>query len=60
VPLWRDENGVAYGNDWARGCMQGMHMRHDGWVDLVNDEEHVGWLIPMMTLYHEHDKDPEN
>ena len=34
-------------------------MRHDGWAELVNDEEHGGCLIPMMMLYHEHDEDPE-
>ena len=34
-------------------------MRHDGWGELVNDEEHGGCLIPMMMLYHEHDEDPE-
>ena len=54
-----DENGVAHGNDWARGFMRGMHMRHDGWAELVNDEENGGCLIPMMMLYHEHDEDPE-
>jgi uncharacterized protein len=43
----------------ARGFMQGMHMRHDGWARLFNDEGHVGCLIPMMMLYHEHDKDPK-
>ena len=44
---------------WARGFMRGMHMRHDGWAELVNDEGHGGCLIPMMMLCHEHDKDPE-
>jgi uncharacterized protein len=34
-------------------------MRHDGWAELVNDEEHGGGLIPMMMLCHEHDPDPE-
>ena len=57
--LLEDENGVAQGNDWARGLMRGMHMRHDGWAELVNDEKHDGCLIPMMMLYHEHDEDPE-
>jgi uncharacterized protein len=33
-------------------------MRHDGWAELVNDEGHVGCLIPMMMLCHEHDEDP--
>ena len=60
VPLLLEgENGVAHGNDWARGFTRGMHMRHDGWAELVNDEEHGGCLVPMMMLYHEHDEDPE-
>ena len=59
VPLLQDENGVAHGNDWARGFMRGMQIRHDGWAQLVNDDEHGGCLIPMMMLYHEHDEDPE-
>jgi len=60
VPLLlEDEDGMAHGNDWARGFMRGMGMRHDGWAELVNDEEHAGCLIPMMMLCHEHDEDPE-
>jgi uncharacterized protein len=55
VPLLlEDENGVAHGNDWTRGFMRNMGMRHDGWAELVNDEKHGGCLIPMMMLYHEH------
>jgi len=50
VPLvLEDVNGVAHGNDWARGFMRGMHMRHDGWATLVNDEENGGCLIPVMN-----------
>jgi len=60
VPLiFEDEKGELHGNDWARGFMRGMHMRHEGWAELVNDEEHGGCLVPMMMLYHEHDADPE-
>jgi uncharacterized protein len=58
VPLLL-EDGMAHGNDWAQGFMRGMGMRHDGWAELVNDEQHGGCLIPMMMLYHEHDEDPE-
>ncbi|MFZ3264678.1 MAG: UPF0149 family protein [Terriglobales bacterium] len=58
-PLLEDENGMVLGNDWARGFMRGMHMRHDGWAELVNDEKHGGCLIPMMMLCHEHDEDPK-
>ena len=60
VPLLiQDDNGVAKGNDWARGFMRGMHMRHDGWAELMDDEEHGGCLVPIMMLYHEHDENPE-
>ena len=57
--LLEDEDGVALGSDWAWGFMRGMGMRHEGWAELVNDEEHGGCLIPMMMLCHEHDEDPE-
>lgn len=48
------EDGTVHGNDWARGFMHGVDMRHDGWAELVNDEEQGGCLIPMMMLCHEH------
>jgi uncharacterized protein len=57
--LLEDENGMAHGNDWARGFMRGMHMRHDGWAELMDDEEHGECLVPIMMLYHEHDEDPK-
>jgi len=57
--MLEDENCLAHGNDWARGFMRGMHMRHDGWAELMDDEEHGGCLVPMMMLFHEHDEDPE-
>jgi len=60
VPLLlEDQNGVVHGNDWARGFMRGTYMRHQGWVELVQDDEHGGCLIPVMMLHHEHDEDPE-
>jgi uncharacterized protein len=60
VPLLlQDDDGMTHGNDWARGFMRGMHMRHDGWAELMDNEGHGGCLIPMMMLYHEHDEDPK-
>ena len=60
VPLLlEDADGSALGNDWARGFMRGMHMRHDGWAELMDDEEHGGCLVPMMMLFHEQDEDPK-
>ena len=57
--LLKDKDGIAHANDWARGFMRGMNMRHDGWAELVNDEKHGGYLVPMFMLYHEHDEDPK-
>lgn len=60
VPLLlKDESGAVHGNDWAHGFMRGMHMRHEGWAELVNDDERGGCLIPAIMLHHEHDQDPE-
>jgi len=56
--LLEDENGLAHGNDWARGFMRGSHLRHDGWAELLVDDEHGGCMIPMLMFYHEHDEDP--
>ncbi|MGB2607252.1 MAG: UPF0149 family protein, partial [Candidatus Sulfotelmatobacter sp.] len=57
--IFEDAKGELQGNDWARGFMRGMQMRHDAWAELIDDEKYGGSLIPMMTLYHEHDEDPE-
>lgn len=56
--LFEDEDCITRGNDWAQGFMRGIAVRHEGWGELINDEEHGGCLIPMMMLYHEHDPDP--
>lgn len=56
--LLLDENGVEHGNDWARGFIRGTRLRHDGWAELLADDDHGGWMIPMLMLYHEHDEDP--
>ena len=57
--LMQDKNGVAHGNDWAHGFMRGTLMRHDGWVELVNDEEQGGCMVPIFMLHYEHDTDPK-
>jgi len=56
--LLLDENGVERGNDWARGFIRGTRMRHDGWAELLADDDHGGCMIPMLMLYHEHNEDP--
>ena len=57
--LLQDENGRFHGNDWAHGFMRGTLMRHDGWAELVDDDEHGGWMVPIFMLHYEHDEDPE-
>ncbi len=57
--LLENDKGVAEGNDWARGFMRGVELRHDDWAALINSEERGGSILPMMILYHEHDSDPE-
>jgi uncharacterized protein len=56
--LLEDEDGVSYGNDWALGFIRGTRLRHDGWAELLADDDCGGCMIPMMMLYHEHDDDP--
>ena len=57
--LFEDANGICQGNDWSRGFMRGMHMRHEAWAEVIQDDEQCGWMLPVLMLYHEHDEDPE-
>jgi uncharacterized protein len=55
--LLEDENGIARANDWAAGFLRGMELRKKDWADLLNDEQHGGWLVPIFALAHEHSLD---
>jgi len=57
--LLQDEIGISHANDWANGFLRGMELRKAEWAALLNDEEHGGWLVPILALAHEHDPDPE-
>jgi uncharacterized protein len=48
-----DEDGIARGNDWAAGFMQGMALRSEGWSELLDDDDHGGSLVPILALAHE-------
>jgi uncharacterized protein len=39
--------------------MRGVEMCHDGWAELIADEEHGGCMVPVLMLYHENDPDPQ-
>jgi uncharacterized protein len=55
--LLQDENGISHANDWANGFLRGMELRKKDWADLLNDEQHGGWLVPIFALAHEHSLD---
>ena len=57
--LLLDDNGVARGNDWAKGFMEGVNLRRASWQPFIDDDDHAGSIIPMMALAHENDPDPE-
>jgi uncharacterized protein len=57
--LWEAEDGTCRGNDWARGFLQGVDMRREGWSELMNDKRHDGTLLPMFMLRYENDEDPQ-
>jgi uncharacterized protein len=56
--LLEDENGITHANDWANGFLRGMELRKEYWVDLLDDEEAGGSLVPIFTLANEHNPDP--
>jgi len=57
--LLEDESGITRANDWANGFLRGMELRRTEWAALLSDEEHGGWLVPILALAHEHDPDSE-
>ena len=36
-----------------------MDLRRSEWAALLDDEEHDGWLVPILALAHEYDPNPE-
>lgn len=57
--LLKHSDGLAYGNDWARGFMRGIALGEDDWRGLFHDDNEFGKMIPILALFHEHDSDPE-
>jgi len=57
--LLPDEGGVYRANDWANGFLRGMSLRKAEWSTLLEDEDHGGSLVPILTLAHENDPDPK-
>ncbi len=57
--LLEDDEGKAYGNDWALGFLRGADMRRELWKEILNNEDEAGWFVPILALAHEDDADPE-
>jgi uncharacterized protein len=57
--LLEGQDGVARGNDWARGFLRGTSFDKHAWVALLDDEQQGGAILPMFALAHEDDPDPE-
>jgi hypothetical protein len=36
-----------------------MELRKTDWAAFLNDEKQGGWLVPIFSLAHEHNADPE-
>jgi uncharacterized protein len=56
--LLEDDHSIAHANDWAQGFMRGMALRREDWGEFLDDEDHSGWLMPILALAHERDPDP--
>jgi uncharacterized protein len=56
--LLEDEDGVAHANEWAQAFLRGLGLQGEDWSELLDDEDHGGWLVPIFALAHEHDPDP--
>ena len=52
------EDGLARGNDWAKGFLAGVDLRQDAWRIVIGDEERAGPFVPIWALAHEHHPDP--
>ena len=57
--LLEDDEGKAYGNNWALGFLRGADMRKELWREIVDNEDKASWFVPMLALVHEDDPDPE-
>jgi len=57
--LLENEQGIVAANDWASGFMRGIALRQGDWMELVNNEEYGGSLMPIFALANEHHVDPE-
>ena len=56
--LLEDAEGVAHGNEWAKGFLEGTRFRYDAWQEIIHDEERSGPFVPIWALAYENAEDP--
>jgi uncharacterized protein len=57
--MMADDEGVARGNDWANGFLEGAYLRWNIWADVFEDEEKAGFLAPILVLGYENHPDAD-
>src|SRR5271157_382892 len=57
--LLEDDEGKAYGNNWADGFLHGTELRRGLWMEILDNDNTAGWFVPIFALVHEDDPDPE-
>ena len=57
--LLEDEDGMAFGNNWALGFLRGMDIRPDSWHVIMQDESQADLFVPIYALANELNPEPE-
>jgi uncharacterized protein len=60
LPLMlEDDESKTYGNNWAIGFLRGVELRKEAWKEVLEDENKMGWFVPIFALAYENDPDPK-
>jgi uncharacterized protein len=61
LPRFVTEEGedVPRGNRWSHGFLRGIDLCREAWNEIFEDDDRFAILLPVMTLAHENDPDPD-
>ncbi len=58
-PIFRQTNdGLVIANDWAKGFVEAMKLRPGDWSEILNDEDAILPLVPIVALFEAENSDP--